>query len=74
MRGAWPVPEASAGEVLADLVDGRSTPPENRVYASLVAGELTYPDPSTLAQDAGAADALWAASLDMLSEAERSAP
>jgi hypothetical protein len=38
-----------AGEVLVDLVLGRIVPPKGRLYASLVRGQLTWPEPSELA-------------------------
>ena len=48
-----------AGDVLAQLADGTTTPPAGRTYASLVRGQLAYPDPSTLAQDPAAREELW---------------
>jgi len=48
-----------AGDILAQLADGSLTPPAGRVYASLVRGQLAYPDPSALAQDPAARDELW---------------
>lgn len=39
-----------AGQTLADLALGRTTPPAGRLYASLVGRQLTWPDPSKLAR------------------------
>jgi len=55
-----------AGEVLAQLTLGEIDPPSGRVYASLVKGELTFPDPSTLAQSDEARDLLWRESAAMV--------
>jgi NAD(P)-dependent dehydrogenase (short-subunit alcohol dehydrogenase family) len=54
-----------AGEVLAQLANGTLTPPAGRVYASLVRGQLAYPDPSALAQDPAARKELWQESADL---------
>jgi NAD(P)-dependent dehydrogenase (short-subunit alcohol dehydrogenase family) len=54
-----------AGDVLAQLADGTITPPAGHVYASLVRGQLAYPDPSTLAQDPAAREELWRESADL---------
>jgi len=54
-----------AGDVLAQLADGTLAPPAGRIYASLVRGQLTYPDPSTLAQDPAAREELWRESADL---------
>jgi NAD(P)-dependent dehydrogenase (short-subunit alcohol dehydrogenase family) len=51
-------PEQS-GEALSQLALGTATPPSGHVYASLVRGQLTYPDPSELAQSDEARDRLW---------------
>jgi len=48
-----------AGEVLADLALGRIVPPRGRIYASLVRGELTWPQPSELARRDDVAQKLW---------------
>lgn len=48
-----------AGEVLADLALGRIVPPRGRLYASLVRGELTWPEPSELARREDVAQQLW---------------
>ncbi|MBV4476877.1 SDR family NAD(P)-dependent oxidoreductase [Pseudomonas botevensis] len=48
-----------AGEVLADLASGRLAPPRGRLYASLVRGELTWPQPSDLARRDDVAQQLW---------------
>jgi NAD(P)-dependent dehydrogenase (short-subunit alcohol dehydrogenase family) len=48
-----------AGEVLADLALGRIVPPRGHLYASLVRGELTWPEPSELARREDVAQQLW---------------
>ncbi|MBK5418167.1 SDR family NAD(P)-dependent oxidoreductase [Pseudomonas sp. TH31] len=48
-----------AAEVLADLALGRIVPPRGRLYASLVRGELTWPEPSELARREDVAQQLW---------------
>ncbi|WP_405060262.1 SDR family NAD(P)-dependent oxidoreductase [Kribbella sp. NBC_01505] len=48
-----------AGRTLADLALGSARPPEGRLYASLVRGKLTWPDPSRLAQSDDAMTSLW---------------
>ncbi|NWD04848.1 SDR family NAD(P)-dependent oxidoreductase [Pseudomonas gingeri] len=48
-----------AGELLADLALGRIVPPKGRLYASLVRGELTWPEPSELARRDEVARQLW---------------
>ena len=48
-----------AGDVLARLAIGSIAPPPDRFYASLVKGKLTWPDPSALAGEDEARDALW---------------
>jgi NAD(P)-dependent dehydrogenase (short-subunit alcohol dehydrogenase family) len=55
-----------AGEVLAQLTLGEINPPAGRVYASLVKGQLTFPDPSALAQSDEARDLLWRESAAMV--------
>jgi len=55
-----------AGEALAQLTLGEVTPPEGRVYASLVRGKLTFPDPSELARSDEARDLLWRQSATMV--------
>jgi NAD(P)-dependent dehydrogenase (short-subunit alcohol dehydrogenase family) len=54
-----------AGDILAQLADGTLTPPPGHVYASLVRGQLAYPDPSALAQDPAARQELWQESADL---------
>jgi len=54
-----------AGDILAQLADGTLTPPAGRIYASLVRGQLAYPDPSALAQDPAAREELWRESADL---------
>jgi NAD(P)-dependent dehydrogenase (short-subunit alcohol dehydrogenase family) len=48
-----------AGDALADLAMGRVTPPEGRVYASLVKRSITWPDPSDLARRDDLVHTLW---------------
>ncbi|MBO2463954.1 SDR family NAD(P)-dependent oxidoreductase [Actinomadura violacea] len=55
-----------AGEALADLALGAAAPPPGHVYASLVAGDLTFPEPSELARDDDARDRLWRDSAAMV--------
>ena len=50
---------AHGGETLADLALGRIEPPEGRLYASIVSRELTWPDPSELAQNDNVMANLW---------------
>lgn len=54
-----------AGQVLAELAAGVTTPPPGRVYVSLVKGEVTYPDPAPLALDDRVRDDLWKQSAAM---------
>jgi hypothetical protein len=51
---------------LAALALGSVALPPGRVYASLVKGELTYPDPSELARSDEARDRLWRESAAMV--------
>ena len=55
-----------AGEALAQLTLGEVNPPAGRVYASLVRGEITFPNPSILAQSDEARDLLWRESAGMV--------
>ena len=55
-----------SGEVLAQLALGEINLPAGRVYASLVKGKITFPDPSALAQSDEARDLLWRESADMV--------
>jgi NAD(P)-dependent dehydrogenase (short-subunit alcohol dehydrogenase family) len=55
-----------AGEALSQLALGTATPPPGHIYASLVRGQLTYPDPSELAQSDEARDRLWNESAAMV--------
>jgi NAD(P)-dependent dehydrogenase (short-subunit alcohol dehydrogenase family) len=55
-----------AGEALAQLSLGTVAPPSGRIYASLVRGELTFPDPSELARSDEARDRLWRESAPMV--------
>ena len=48
-----------AGRSLADLALGQAQAPDGRIYASLVRGQLTWPDPSLLAQSDDAMTSLW---------------
>jgi NAD(P)-dependent dehydrogenase (short-subunit alcohol dehydrogenase family) len=54
-----------AGDILAQLADGTLAPPAGRIYASLVRGQLAFPDPSALAQDPAAREELWRESADL---------
>lgn len=53
------VMRVQAGEVLADLALGRVVPPTGHLYASLVGGELTWPETSELARREDVAAQLW---------------
>jgi NAD(P)-dependent dehydrogenase (short-subunit alcohol dehydrogenase family) len=55
-----------AGNLIADLGLGAIVPPSGRIYASLVKGKLTWPDPSELAQSDTAMSGLWVASAQMV--------
>jgi hypothetical protein len=55
-----------AGNAIADLGLGTIVPPSGRIYASLVKGELTWPDPSELAQSDTAMKELWVESAQMV--------
>ena len=55
-----------AGSAIADLGLGTIVPPTGRIYASLVKGKLTWPDPSELAQSDTAMKALWVESAYMV--------
>lgn len=57
---------AHAGNAIADLGLGKAVPPSGRLYASLVKGRLTWPDPSELAQSDTAMKDLWIASAKMV--------
>jgi NAD(P)-dependent dehydrogenase (short-subunit alcohol dehydrogenase family) len=57
VRGANTVKQA--GDAIADLGLGKTVPPSGRIYASLVKGKLTWPDPSDLAQSDTAMRELW---------------
>jgi hypothetical protein len=48
-----------AGNAIADLGFGTIVPPSGRIYASLVKGKLTWPDPSDLARSDAAMRGLW---------------
>jgi NAD(P)-dependent dehydrogenase (short-subunit alcohol dehydrogenase family) len=54
-----------AGNAIADLALGTIVPPTGRIYASLVKGRVTWPDPSELAQDDTAMKGLWVESARM---------
>jgi NAD(P)-dependent dehydrogenase (short-subunit alcohol dehydrogenase family) len=56
-----------AGNALAGLGLGTIVPPPARIYASLVKGELTWPDPSELARSDTAMRGLWVESAQMVS-------
>jgi len=55
----YPGTPERAGEALAQLTLGTVRPPDGRIYASLVRGELTFPDPAELARSDEARDRLW---------------
>jgi NAD(P)-dependent dehydrogenase (short-subunit alcohol dehydrogenase family) len=55
-----------AGNAIADLGLGKIVPPAGRMYASLVKGRLTWPDPSELAQSDTAMKELWVESAYMV--------
>ena len=55
-----------AGNAIADLGLGTIVPPHVRIYASLVKGKLTWPDPSELAQSDRAMGGLWVESAHMV--------
>jgi NAD(P)-dependent dehydrogenase (short-subunit alcohol dehydrogenase family) len=55
-----------AGNAIADLGLGSIVPPSGRMYASLVKGKLTWPDPSELAQSDAARRGLWVESAQMV--------
>jgi NAD(P)-dependent dehydrogenase (short-subunit alcohol dehydrogenase family) len=57
---------AQAGNAIADLGLGIVVPPTGRIYASLVKGRLTWPDPSELAQSDAAMKELWVDSAYMV--------
>jgi NAD(P)-dependent dehydrogenase (short-subunit alcohol dehydrogenase family) len=61
---------AQAGGSLADLALGRVVPPAGRIYASLVKGRLTWPDPSELARNDLAMLTLWRNSARMVGLAD----
>jgi NAD(P)-dependent dehydrogenase (short-subunit alcohol dehydrogenase family) len=60
-----------AGNALADLGLGTIVPPSGRLYASLVKGTLTWPDPSELAQSEPAMRGLWKESAQMVALPEQ---
>jgi NAD(P)-dependent dehydrogenase (short-subunit alcohol dehydrogenase family) len=55
-----------AANAIADLGLGKIVPPAGRIYASLVKGRLTWPDPSELAQSDTAMKELWVESAHMV--------
>lgn len=56
----------SSGEALAELALGKVVLPTNKMYASLVRGKLTFPNPSLLSQDNFTRDLLWKESAKMV--------
>jgi len=60
-----------AGETLAALALGKVVPPTDKMYASLVRGKLTFPDPSQLAQNNDVMDLLWKESAAMVNLPEQ---
>jgi len=61
-----------AGSILAGLASGQIQIPEGRVYASLVRGKLTFPNPSRLAQSDEVKDMLWQESAKFVGLHEKS--
>jgi len=61
-----------AGNAIADLGLGTIVPPTSRIYASLLKGKLTWPDPSELAQSDTAMKGLWVESAYMVGLPEQS--
>ncbi|WP_210250567.1 hypothetical protein [Bradyrhizobium paxllaeri] len=57
-------PEHS-GKMLVNVALGAITPPDGRIYISLVKGEPTFPDPSELARSRDRQDRLWRESAAM---------
>ena len=55
-----------AGDAIVDLAFGTITPPTGSIYASLVKGKVTWPDPSELAQSDTAMKELWVQSAYMV--------
>jgi NAD(P)-dependent dehydrogenase (short-subunit alcohol dehydrogenase family) len=55
-----------SGNAIADLGLGKIAPPSGRIYASLVKGKLTWPDPSELARKDDAMKTLWRDSARMV--------
>jgi NAD(P)-dependent dehydrogenase (short-subunit alcohol dehydrogenase family) len=55
-----------AGEALAELALHKVSLPKGRIYASLVKGKITFPNPSKLAQTNEAKESLWKASAVMV--------
>jgi len=75
LRGVLHVATADdAGGVLADLVVGRISAPQGRVFASPVRRKLTWPVPSELATNDGVAEALWRDSAALAGLSQRQAP
>jgi NAD(P)-dependent dehydrogenase (short-subunit alcohol dehydrogenase family) len=54
------------GDALAELALGRIVAPPGRIYASLVKGKLTWPDPSELARRDDVMEGLWRDSAEMV--------
>jgi NAD(P)-dependent dehydrogenase (short-subunit alcohol dehydrogenase family) len=55
-----------AGSILAELALGEISPPNRRIYASLVKRRLTWPEPSDLARRDDLVTALWSDSARMV--------
>jgi NAD(P)-dependent dehydrogenase (short-subunit alcohol dehydrogenase family) len=55
-----------SGEALAELALSEVTLPTDKIYASLVRGKLTFPNPSQLAQNNNTRDLLWKESAKMV--------
>lgn len=55
-----------AGEILGGLATGQLSVPADKIYASLVRGKLTFPNPSKLAEDNMTMDLIWTESARMV--------
>jgi hypothetical protein len=62
----YPGTPERAGEAPALLTLGTVRPPDGRIYAALVRGEITFPDPVELARSDEARDRLWRESAAMV--------
>ncbi|WP_223174078.1 SDR family NAD(P)-dependent oxidoreductase [Haloferax sp. AS1] len=62
----YPGTSERSGEVLAQVVLGEVTPPNDQIYVSLVKGQITFPEPSELARSDEVRDRLWRESAEMV--------